>query len=180
MPCRYHWPVCGSQTVDDNRPFCSTVGQKAAMCRSYGGRYSCMCTCDRVLCILDRHTCFEVMPHICRASALHKQLLTYCMSSNCIAEPDAMHLCLHCTGQGYIWMSHRNPHSPAWHLAARSKAMWEQLVRSSPQLATAMEWQVCAMLSAAAHHSVWLQSVTSYAFPFLSMSSAKCSVVAVW
>lgn len=31
------------------------------------------------------------------------------------------------TGQGYIWMAHRDPASPGWALAARSKALWEQL-----------------------------------------------------
>lgn len=28
-------------------------------------------------------------------------------------------------GQGYIWMAHRDPSSPSWHLAAASKALWE-------------------------------------------------------
>ncbi|KAF6265606.1 oxidoreductase [Scenedesmus sp. NREL 46B-D3] len=47
------------------------------------------------------------------------------------------------SGQGYIWLAHRDPASPSWALARRSKAMWQQLAAAagSSQLRDAMEWQ---------------------------------------
>lgn len=41
-------------------------------------------------------------------------------------------------------MAHRAPDTPLWPLAARSRALWSQLVQQQPQLAAAMEWQVGA------------------------------------
>jgi hypothetical protein len=48
------------------------------------------------------------------------------------------------SGQGYIWLAHRDPASPSWALARRSKAMWQQLAAAagSSALGEAMEWQV--------------------------------------
>jgi hypothetical protein len=48
------------------------------------------------------------------------------------------------SGQGYIWLAHRDPASPSWPLARRSKAMWQQLAAAagSSALGQAMEWQV--------------------------------------
>lgn len=48
-------------------------------------------------------------------------------------------------GQGYIWMAHRDPNSPSWLLARRSKAIWEHLAAttSGSPLGKALEWQVC-------------------------------------
>lgn len=47
-------------------------------------------------------------------------------------------------GQGYLWLAHRDPSSPAWQLAMGSKAMWPQLLAPVvPELtAEAVEWQV--------------------------------------
>jgi hypothetical protein len=47
-------------------------------------------------------------------------------------------------GQGYIWLAHRDPASPGWPLARRSKAMWQQQAAAagSSKLGEAMEWQV--------------------------------------
>ncbi|PSC67997.1 FAD-dependent oxidoreductase [Micractinium conductrix] len=46
-------------------------------------------------------------------------------------------------GQGYLWLAHRDPSSPAWQLAMGSKAMWPQLLAPVvPELtAEAVEWQ---------------------------------------
>ena len=52
------------------------------------------------------------------------------------------------TGQGYIWLAHRDPASPSWPLARRSKALWEQLAAHAHtndrtnSLADNLEWQV--------------------------------------
>ncbi|OAE32058.1 hypothetical protein AXG93_2278s1380 [Marchantia polymorpha subsp. ruderalis] len=44
-----------------------------------------------------------------------------------VALVDAREPCAGATGagQGYIWMTHRKPGTPGWHLAKRSKALWE-------------------------------------------------------
>lgn len=47
-----------------------------------------------------------------------------------------------CTGQGYIWMCHRDPASPLWRMAAAGKARWEELDAQGGALGEAMEWQV--------------------------------------
>ncbi len=39
-------------------------------------------------------------------------------------------------------MAHRDPASPLWSLAARSKQLWHHLVDSDPAWRTAIEWQV--------------------------------------
>eukprot|EP00878_Enallax_costatus_P032074 GHUV01035172.1.p1 GENE.GHUV01035172.1~~GHUV01035172.1.p1 ORF type:complete len:267 (+),score=56.00 GHUV01035172.1:133-933(+) len=50
-------------------------------------------------------------------------------------------------GQGYIWLAHRDPASPSWPLARRSKALWEQLAAQphtdghTNNLADNLEWQ---------------------------------------
>ncbi|KAK9821274.1 hypothetical protein WJX74_007314 [Apatococcus lobatus] len=44
-------------------------------------------------------------------------------------------------GQGYVWMAHRDPASPLWSLAARSKHLWQGLVDSDPAWRKAIEWQ---------------------------------------
>ncbi|KAJ9533393.1 hypothetical protein QJQ45_026374 [Haematococcus lacustris] len=58
------------------------------------------------------------------------------------------HLCAGATGagQGYIWMAHRNPDTPAWELAAASTALWRQHIASDPTFAEAVEWQTCGSL----------------------------------
>uniref|UniRef100_A0A383V6D9 FAD-dependent oxidoreductase domain-containing protein 1 n=1 Tax=Tetradesmus obliquus TaxID=3088 RepID=A0A383V6D9_TETOB len=62
-----------------------------------------------------------------------------------VALLDAKQPCAGATGagQGYIWLAHRDPASPSWPLARRSKAMWQQLAAAagSSKLGTAMEWQ---------------------------------------
>ena len=47
-------------------------------------------------------------------------------------------------GQGYLWLAHRDPASPAWQLAVRSRQMWQELLAPTvPQLTqAAVEWQV--------------------------------------
>ena len=46
-------------------------------------------------------------------------------------------------GQGYIWLAHRPPDSPAWGLAAHSQQLWRDHVLQSPGLTPAeVEWQV--------------------------------------
>ncbi|MEW5306962.1 MAG: hypothetical protein WDW36_009389 [Sanguina aurantia] len=44
-------------------------------------------------------------------------------------------------GQGYIWMSHRTPATPAWELAAHSTALWRSLTAAGPAHAAAIQWQ---------------------------------------
>ena len=48
------------------------------------------------------------------------------------------------TGQGYVWLAHREIGSPAFALAARSKQMWGELLAPTvPELSKqAVEWQV--------------------------------------
>ncbi|WIA14156.1 hypothetical protein OEZ85_002698 [Tetradesmus obliquus] len=62
-----------------------------------------------------------------------------------VALLDAKQPCAGATGagQGYIWLAHRDPASPSWPLARRSKATWQQLAAAagSSKLGTAMEWQ---------------------------------------
>lgn len=43
-------------------------------------------------------------------------------------------------GQGYIWMAHRDPATPSWPLAARSKQLWAELTKDQAFKA-AVEWQ---------------------------------------
>jgi glycine/D-amino acid oxidase-like deaminating enzyme len=31
-------------------------------------------------------------------------------------------------GQGYLWMAHRDPASPLWQLAARSRELWQEFL----------------------------------------------------
>jgi glycine/D-amino acid oxidase-like deaminating enzyme len=47
-------------------------------------------------------------------------------------------------------MSHRDPSSPGWALAARSKALWEAAAAAGGPLAAGMEWQVTGSLLLAA------------------------------
>ncbi|PRW45110.1 glycine oxidase isoform X1 isoform A [Chlorella sorokiniana] len=46
-------------------------------------------------------------------------------------------------GQGYLWLAHRDVHSPLFTMAAQSRELWSQLLASAvPQLtADALEWQ---------------------------------------
>ena len=45
-------------------------------------------------------------------------------------------------GQGYIWMAHRNPQSPAWLYALRSSLLWKEwLDETTPLNKVAVEWQ---------------------------------------
>ena len=44
-------------------------------------------------------------------------------------------------GQGYIWMAHRQPGTPAWDLAERSKRLWEERCLDGHG-ASLIEWQV--------------------------------------
>jgi glycine/D-amino acid oxidase-like deaminating enzyme len=63
-----------------------------------------------------------------------------------VALVDAAQPCAGATGagQGYLWLAHRDPASPAWQLAVRSKQLWQELLASTlPQLTQgAVEWQV--------------------------------------
>lgn len=51
-----------------------------------------------------------------------------------------------CAGQGYVWMAHRDPESPLWALASRSKHLWQCLVESDPAWRDAIEWQVVTVI----------------------------------
>ena len=31
-------------------------------------------------------------------------------------------------GQGYIWLAHRQPNTPGWAIAKRSKHLWERML----------------------------------------------------
>ena len=33
-------------------------------------------------------------------------------------------------GQGYIWLAHRQPDTPGWAIAKRSKHLWESMLES--------------------------------------------------
>ncbi len=52
-------------------------------------------------------------------------------------------------GQGYIWLAHREMDCPAWHLAARSKDLWQHLLprqaatttSGSKSFGSAVQWQ---------------------------------------
>ena len=44
------------------------------------------------------------------------------------------------TGQGYVWLAHRNVGSPAWDLAVWSKQLWRDLLTEG--LSASLEWQV--------------------------------------
>lgn len=48
-------------------------------------------------------------------------------------------------GQGYIWLAHRDPSSPLWEVATRSKVLWEQKMAETGEDASlsqaAVEWQ---------------------------------------
>ena len=63
-----------------------------------------------------------------------------------VALVDAAQPCAGATGagQGYLWLAHRDPASPAWQLAVRSRQMWQDLLAPTvPQLTqVAVEWQV--------------------------------------
>jgi len=61
---------------------------------------------------------------------------------------DRNELCAGATGagQGYIWVAHRDPQSPAWEMAARSKALIENRLISAPHsgdpfTTASVEWQ---------------------------------------
>lgn len=47
-------------------------------------------------------------------------------------------------GQGYLWLAHRDVHSPLFTMAAQSRELWSELLAPAvPQLtADALEWQV--------------------------------------
>lgn len=47
--------------------------------------------------------------------------------------PMRMNLMLtHCfAGQGYIWLAHRQPDTPGWAIAQRSKHLWESMLDSN-------------------------------------------------
>ena len=44
------------------------------------------------------------------------------------------------TGQGYVWLAHREVGSPAWDLAVWSKQLWRDLLAEG--LSASLEWQV--------------------------------------
>ena len=48
------------------------------------------------------------------------------------------------SGQGYLWLAHRDVHSPLFTMAAQSRELWSELLAPAvPQLtADALEWQV--------------------------------------
>lgn len=48
-------------------------------------------------------------------------------------------------GQGYLWLAHRDPASPMWQLAARSKELWLELQDGEGAWEEA-EWQVAAQM----------------------------------
>ena len=46
-----------------------------------------------------------------------------------------------CAGQGYIWLTHRDPASAAWHLARESCSQWQRLLRQPHLSPSQVEWQ---------------------------------------
>ena len=66
-------------------------------------------------------------------------------------------------GQGYLWLAHRAAGSPLWDLAARSMALWRQVLLQGgqPELTpAAVEWQGCGslLLASSAEESWGLQA----------------------
>jgi glycine/D-amino acid oxidase-like deaminating enzyme len=49
----------------------------------------------------------------------------------------------HCvSGQGYVWLAHRDPSNVAWKLASRSKQLWEEFVSQDGSAAESLtEWE---------------------------------------
>ena len=68
-------------------------------------------------------------------------------------------------GQGYIWLAHRQPNSPGWAIAQRSKQLWESMIGAAETPAknghrskklgrkADIEWQVTPL-----HGIIWLCS----------------------
>jgi len=69
-------------------------------------------------------------------------------------------------GQGYIWLAHRQPNSPGWAIAQRSKQLWESMIDAAEKPSNNghhskklgrkadIEWQVTPL-----HGIIWLCSM---------------------
>ena len=48
--------------------------------------------------------------------------------TNCVGCAESLLHLLANAGQGYIWLAHRQPDSPGWAIAQRSKQLWESMI----------------------------------------------------
>lgn len=62
-----------------------------------------------------------MLPAITEATCMHGACSSGCGCNACMMPAFL-------TGQGYIWLAHRQPNSPGWAIAQRSKQLWESMV----------------------------------------------------
>lgn len=110
------------------------------------------------ICLCVACTATSTTPHASHAPSTHQSTnLVDCAKS-------FLHL-LATAGQGYIWLAHRQPNSPGWAIAQRSKQLWESMIDAAETPSTNrhcskklgrkadIEWQVTPL-----HSIIWLCS----------------------
>jgi len=147
---------CSGATGAGATIYCFVCGPASlrTCCHSFVLHPLCLLAFWQAACVL--HAQPEASPHASDAPSTHE-------STHLVNSAELLLHLLANAGQGYIWLAHRQPNSPGWAIAQRSKQLWENMIDAtetpsknghrSKKLGRKadIEWQVTPM-----HCSIWL------------------------